>query len=520
MFDIEKKVAKGAGNQKRNRQAGARPKTKEKPPPPRASKNVENESFSSFHVDLSEDASIMSNNYEISKSAITVPDYPSDDSSSDGAPGSKSQHGPLETLERVSISNKRLGSQPFTGETSATSSHKFASSADTYPDDSSKVSSYEETPNSRSIVKDTSRKAEGIATASNPKESLDVNGSPLNSLTSRTFESPQSAHQSYNRDLGSPGLSDGQRWTSSGQLTSSVATQSQVQEFDIVTDNDNASLLSGLDYSIVSGRKIQFGSISGDPKAHKTTKPVPSDGASEASSKSDDALVSLARAMREQAAVIQAMAGQSDEDELSRLAIEKRDLAQQVIRLQQQIEKMGGSRPSSIASFSSRGSGRLSARSPRSQRGYSFGQLGNIPEVVRADEMTALSSIRGPSVPGNMAMYRDSYRARSLPTDDLTDGDMSTIPSFEGTSVRSGGSRRSKDSRISNSSRPSRSIRNSLSRRSRMSREGFEPDLPDYLRPESPPGSQFWRSLAFLATFFIPDVIVPAAEAGAKQAWR
>lgn len=356
---------------------------------------------------------------------------------------------------------------------------------------------------------------DNMSIVSSRKGLASANGSVLKNLTPHTFESPQRPLRAYSAAQGVYEFSDRHQWNR--QPSSSVTSESQMQEFDIVVDHDNASMLSGLDYSIVSGRRIPFGSINGDSKImHKTTMPALPDSASEASS--EDALVSLARAMREQAAVIQAMAGQSDGDELSRLAIEKRDLARQVLALQQEIENMGGSRPSSVASYSSRGSGRLSARSTQSQRRYSFGTLGNIPEVVSADEMTGFS--RGTSIPGNMAIHGDSYRVGSLHTDDLTDGDMSTIPSFDGASVRSGGSKRSKGSRVSYSSRPSRASRNSLSRKSRMTREGFEPDLPDYVRPESPPGSQVWRSLAFFITFFIPDAIIPSPGAGAKQAWR
>lgn len=531
MFDIDNKVIKGAGKHKRNRQAQVQQKTKEQPLPPSASENIGNESPSSPPVDLIGVTSIINNNCDSFKSAIMVPEScPPSESSSVGVSGPVSHQGPLETSENASTSlrtensafpHSRLGSQPHAGESSVTSSQKAVSRADTHPDDTSRVSSSKETPNLRSTVDDPSQKAGGISLINSRKGNSDFNGSPWNSLASHMVKSPQSTHPSYNRDLGSPGLSDGQRWTSSGQLNSSVATKSKMQEFDIIADNDKASLLSGLDYSIVSGRKIQFGNVSGDSKAHKTTAPILRvSAAGETSPTSDDALVSLARAMREQAAVIHAMTGQSDEDELSRLAIEKRDLAQQVLMLQQEIENMGGSRQSSVASVLSRGSGRLSARSPRIQRRYSFGQLGNIPEVVTADEMTTLCSIGGLSVPGNMAIYRDSYRVRSLPTDDLTDNDMSMIPRFEGASVCIGGSRRSKYSRISNSSGPSWAVRKSLSRRSRTSKEGFEPNLPDFLRPESPPGSQLWRSLAFFTTFFIPDAIVPAPGAGAKQAWR
>jgi hypothetical protein len=525
MFDIDKKAVK------RKRQGKAQSNTEEQQLQPLPSKSG-NEMVTNFPEELNGSASTCG----LSKTCLTVHDSCSPtESSSVGVSNATSHRGPPETAEKVSasktssglsnsntiedsssFSHRRLGTQQSTDEFPVIGSRKAALRADEHLlGDASNIGFERGVIKTGATVDDSAIKVE--------KGTVDVEPSSLYSPTPR---SPQFAPPVYHKDLGSPVVVDDQRWDSSGRLNASVTSQSQTPEYHIVADHENASLLSGLDYSIVSGRKIQFGSIAEQPKAQKSSMPTLVDSFSDTSSKSEDALVSLARAMREQAAVIQAMAGQSDEDELSRLAMEKRDLAQQVLRLQEKIEKIGGSRQSSMASVSSRGSGRYSARSSRSQRSYKFGQLGHIPEVVTADEMTTFSSIRGPSVPSNMAIPRHSYRLGSVTTDELTDGDLSTIPSFENASVldsasvRSGGSRRSKDSRISNSSRPSRASRNSLIRRSRMSKEGFEPDLPDYLRPESPPGSQFWRSLAFVVTFFIPDVCIPVAGAGAKQAWR
>ncbi|GAX11544.1 chitin synthase [Fistulifera solaris] len=529
MFDIDKKAVV------RKRQAKSQLTAEEQqlqPPPSKSGNGM----VTNFPEELNGSATICG----LSKSAPTVHDSCSPTESSSIEVSSATSHGgPFEASEKVSAFDElssnsieesssftrgRISTQPHTDSSALACDREGALRGDEHVSgDASNVSSHKKVPSARSTIDVGATDAEDISQINRRQGTTNVIGSPVNSPTP---QSPQYAPRIYHRDLGSPGLVDEQRWDSSGRLNSSVTSQSQMPEYHIVADHENASLLSGLDYSIVSGRKIQFGSIAEQPKAQPSSMPTLADSFSDTSSKSEDALVSLARAMREQAAVIQAMAGQSDEDELSRLAMEKRDLAQQVLRLQQEIEKMEGSRQNSMTSVSSRGSGRYSARSVRSQRSYKFAQLGHIPEVVTADEMTTFSSIRGPSVPGNMPIPRHSHRLGSVTTDELTDGDLSTIPSFENVSmfdsasVRSGGSRRSKDSRVSNSSRPSRASRNSLVRRSRMSKEGFEPDLPDYLRPESPPGSQFWRSLAFLVTFFIPDVCIPVAGAGAKQAWR
>lgn len=87
-------------------------------------------------------------------------------------------------------------------------------------------------------------------------------------------------------------------------------------------------------------------------------------------------------------------------------------------------------------------------------------------------------------------------------------------------SLQSAGVQSAKSSRSFQSVRSARSQRSSLASSARRKKKGFEAPLPEYIRPENPPGSQAWRSLAFLCTFFVPDVCINRVGPGAKQAWR
>ena len=78
---------------------------------------------------------------------------------------------------------------------------------------------------------------------------------------------------------------------------------------------------------------------------------------------------------------------------------------------------------------------------------------------------------------------------------------------------------RSLSGQASQTTRGSSSSGDTRIRGSRRERR-FEAPLADFCRPESPPGSQAWRSFALLCTFLVPDVCIPRKGNGAKQAWR
>lgn len=235
--------------------------------------------------------------------------------------------------------------------------------------------------------------------------------------------------------------------------------------------------------------------------------------------------------------------------EAESLAREKAELAQQVMMLKQQLQGSvsysghtgsyaGTSYAGNSASYNQgfrddRSVGSMGSRGHRTvgngynPQGYSQGdypQGGYPPGPPRypGEIASQYSGYNGPTRDGEAALY-DEYRqglsvapTRDGPADDVS------IDSYEDRSVRSNRSNRS-GSKSVHSIRSARSARSAASKNSKLSKRaknGFEPPLQDYKRPESPPGSQAWRSLAFICTFMIPDACVPKQGAGPKQAWR
>lgn len=240
--------------------------------------------------------------------------------------------------------------------------------------------------------------------------------------------------------------------------------------------------------------------------------------------------------------------------EAERLAREKAELAEQVMMLKQQLQGSvsysgnsgsyaGTSYAGNSASYSQgfrddRSVGSMGSRGHRSigngythqggypQGGYPQGGYAPGPPIYPAEMAVPYHGYPGPVRDGEAALYDEYRQGLSVaPTNEGAMDDIS-VDSYEDRSVRSSRSNRSGRSTGSKSvhsirsARSARSAASKNSHRSRRAKNGFEPPLQDYKRPESPPGSQAWRSLAFICTFMIPDVCVPKEGAGPKQAWR
>jgi len=102
---------------------------------------------------------------------------------------------------------------------------------------------------------------------------------------------------------------------------------------------------------------------------------------------------------------------------------------------------------------------------------------------------------------------------------DFGEDDLSDARSLSSHSVRTNRTTHT-DRSGSKSVRSIRSVRSEASKRAKKAQSWFETPLEEYKRPESPTGSQAWRSLAYICTFFIPDTCIPKNSAQAKQAWR
>ena len=195
-------------------------------------------------------------------------------------------------------------------------------------------------------------------------------------------------------------------------------------------------------------------------------------------------------------------------------------------------------------SFDARSVG--SARSGRSGRSGRSARSRGVRNVNRVPSARGGASYVGSEVPltvgsefeqeDEFAEYRKaqsivaSNRPGAMP--DVDDDDDSSIDSYRSNrsgrsarSNRSGGSYRSTRSGRSNCSKSIRSARSARSQRSKVSnakrqKNGFEAPLQEFKRPENPPGSQAWRSMAFMCTFMVPDMCINRVGQGAKQAWR
>jgi hypothetical protein len=314
----------------------------------------------------------------------------------------------------------------------------------------------------------------------------------------------------------------------------------------------------------------------------------------------NSAFSALAKMMQDQAALVNVMASKTarnaDPYELNQLELEKRELAEQVMALQRELNTAaqggiggnsyddgmdegyeesyqrrpsygGGGGGSERRPSYGGGGGGGSERRPSyggggsarggSNPGYGGGSVhsGRSRASTRGKSAAARSlnvpvSIGGASSREDENFVQDEfseYRQNQSHVDQNNDqsghdddGDDESIESYRSNrsarSNRSTGSARSARSnrsagsaRSARSTKSSRSVRSARSARSaaksrdstaRLEKNGFEAPLQEFKRPESPPGSQAWRSLAFICTFMVPDMCINRVGQGAKQAWR
>jgi hypothetical protein len=233
----------------------------------------------------------------------------------------------------------------------------------------------------------------------------------------------------------------------------------------------------------------------------------------------------LSRLLADQAALVDALAAATtsnavdpnDEEarQVHRLHAENVILAAQVEALQLRLTHMqekGSDGSSSRSSSTSSSKKRFQAR------------LQGIPEVVAADtdDQTDAMSTIAPSISTvkRRKQLREQLRVAALAFSNNPNGEYEnrSLDDSTLTSIAIPKPSKSSKSRASKTSNAKRS--HTSSSRPNKTTPGFEPPLLDYRRNESPPGSQAWKSLAFLCTFLIPDPCIPRTGGGAKQAWR
>lgn len=270
----------------------------------------------------------------------------------------------------------------------------------------------------------------------------------------------------------------------------------------------------------------------------------------------------LTKMMRDQALLMQNMPVYTQQQQqqqphanhdIARLSCEKEQLVAQVMALQQQIAITQASYipppppppphpPSSNtmmtmmmhphsppqASFPSSASvGSLrSVHSQRSHRSHRSHRTASSHRSRGFDPTYPVMIPPHPSVVSPLP-FPGIISAPCIPMEDMDGRSISSVhSSFSG---RSRSSHRSISSHRSSLSRSShRSYASSKSSKKRKSKKekkraqngGFDPPLEEYVRPEHPSGSKFWKGFSWWMTCFVPDACIPREGATVKQAWR
>ena len=261
----------------------------------------------------------------------------------------------------------------------------------------------------------------------------------------------------------------------------------------------------------------------------------------------------LTKMMRDQALLAQSLTANQqhqqhqqlhEHNDVARLSCEKDPLAAQVMALQQQLamSQAGymptppppprpimmtmnprsppyGNFPSSASVESHR-----SAHSHRSYRSHNSHHMASNHRSHGFEQpypmtMTTMS----PAQPSLMLPlpYPGIISAPCIPMDDMDGRSISSVhSSFSGRSRSSHRSSLSKSSHRSTSSSKSSKKKRSKKEKKRAQNGGFDPPLEEYVRPEHPSGSKFWKGFSGWMTCLVPDACIPREGATVKQAWR
>jgi len=223
--------------------------------------------------------------------------------------------------------------------------------------------------------------------------------------------------------------------------------------------------------------------------------PIQADDQSLRSNRSDSSALSiLAKMMRDQAALVQAMAL----DDTHTSVTTAPELQQQIATLQQQLSQVQSTN--------------ASLRSGHSVAGSSA--TGDIPTQLAVDFVPP---------PNNNSVPLDVNDDDELSLDDDIRSRHSSHSRRSHSSRRSQTSRGSKYSE-STTKRTLRSLSSSSASSSKISKRaarngGFEPPLPEFEREAVPQYSVGWKRCVRIFTGIVPDACVPRKGA-AKQAWR
>ncbi len=244
----------------------------------------------------------------------------------------------------------------------------------------------------------------------------------------------------------------------------------------------------------------------------------------------DAAMEVLKQMMHDQATMAQAMAAnqqrQTDQD-VARLSCEKEQLAARVIALQEQLSMSHANYlPSRMMHSSPRGMEMLYPHSPPPRHFSSSASVGS----HRSQRGNRGFDLHFPMVPMSPPApfmppqpYPGFISAPRFPMDDIDGRSISSVHSSF--SSRSRSSHRSSLSRSSYRSASSKSSKKKKKKKSKKERQrerngGFDPPLDEYIRPEHPPGSKFWKRFSWWMTCLVPDSCIPREGATVKQAWR
>jgi hypothetical protein len=266
----------------------------------------------------------------------------------------------------------------------------------------------------------------------------------------------------------------------------------------------------------------------------------------------DAAMEVLKKVMHDQALIAQAMAAnqqhqrQTNQD-VDRLSCEKEQLAARIVALQEQLSMSQSTYLPVPLPPPGRTMMQLPPHSPYPtmyppphRHFSSSASVGSHHSINSHWSHHTASSHRGnhgfdqsyPTMPMMMSpsspfmspqLYPGFISAPCFPMDDIDGRSISSVHSSF--SSRSRSSQRSTMSRSSYRSNSSKSTKRKKKKKTKKEKQrerngGFDPPLEEYVRPEHPPGSKFWKGFSWWMTCLVPDSCIPRESATVKQAWR